>query len=153
MRKVSWNEKAKIAAVAIIITIMNKTRRSCLDPNSALFSGGQIFLLPFALEKSRRKFLWREGYILLSLLTRNVIDLVETLKTIKIKFYINKNVCNKYMISSVCIKLFSFLTKCYFLFYCNNFDFKKRTTITINSYTITYSINHAILRENRIFLL
>ena len=63
--------------------------------------------------------------MLLSLLTRNVIDLVETVKTIKIKFYINKNVCNKYMISSVCIKLFSFLTKCYFLFYCNNFVLKK----------------------------
>ena len=148
MRKVSWNEKAKIAAVAIIITIMNKTRRSCLDPNSALFSGGQIFLLPFALEKSRRKFLWREGYILLSLLTRNVIDLVETLKTIKIKIFRKFLYWQKYLHYAV-----FFFKKILFPVLLSQFCFKKRTTITINSYTITYSINHAILRENRIFLL
>ena len=56
------------------------TRRCCLALNSTLFSDGQIFLLSFTRGKSRRKFLWKEEYILSFLLTGNVTDLVETVK-------------------------------------------------------------------------
>ena len=60
------------------------TRRSCVAPNSALFSNDDFFL-SFATEKSHRIFIWREGYILFSLLTGNKNDLVKTVKTMRIK--------------------------------------------------------------------
>ena len=112
------------------------TRRSCLVSNSALFSDGQVFLLSFVKENLvlytiffiDRKCKWFDGS------SKNNDN-----KKYLEGFYINKRTCNKYTILSVCIKLFSFLRKCYLLFYCYNF-FKTKNyclnNMKINSYTV-----------------